>query len=388
MHLVGFSDAVMPLPLAPASFALADNQEVDAYGYGCTSISYNKAALKKGSYTKYSCTTSASLRSTKPGSYVQESDCTIALDWCLRNAGQSEIENGDSGGPWVTDLSNPFIVGVTSFNSAPKVTSPTAVDWQAHAAARATDPAVHSWLTSTAGIVNAHPAIFRNPANGASWEFGTDGFRHSIPDGGTYLCLTASGLAVYNLDSFTLAEMPLSPNNATCSAGPNLIANGSFESDNFGDYTLDLGGTAPLTGWDTNANGTYPWGLSNNNSLGAGPAADGNQWVVVGNYYNGGTWVEQTLTGLTVGETYTVSFATASEEPNGGGQALVQVSFPAGSDTLAQTFQAPPTKVNYWDTWATNALNFVANSSSVTVRFEGLAGPGGDPGVDNVSVTR
>ncbi len=177
----------------------------------------------------------------------------------------------------------------------------------------------------------------------------------------------------------------------TCTKPSTIIpvVNGSFEADTFGyNGTLDLGGTNPLTGWTTLHNGTYPWGLPYPNYFTAGPTPYGNQWVIVGDYGNGGTWIEQTLNGLTPGHTYNLNFAAASELPNGGGQSLLGVSFPSGSNTPGQTIAAPLTQVNYWDTWASFSVSFTASNSSVTFRFTGLAASfGSDPGIDNVSVT-
>jgi hypothetical protein len=165
-------------------------------------------------------------------------------------------------------------------------------------------------------------------------------------------------------------------------AAPSVV-NGSFETDQFGfSGTLDLGGTNPLTGWTTGHNGTYPWGLPNSNSYNAGPTPYGNQWVIVGNYGAGGTYIQQDVGGFTVGQRYTLSFALASE--NVGEQAPVEVSFPSGSITASQTFHAPKRVANYWDTWQTFSMDFVAISSNVTIRLAGLAG--GDAGIDNVSV--
>ena len=176
----------------------------------------------------------------------------------------------------------------------------------------------------------------------------------------------------------------LTISNAVAAGG---VVNGSFEADPFSfNGTLDLGGTSPLTGWTTLHNGTYPWGLPNSNYFNGGPTPYGNQWVIVGNYGQGGTWIEQTVGGFTVGEASTLSFALASEEPGSQVGALVQVSFPSGSSTASQTFEAPLRGANYWDTWGSFSMQFVPTATSVTIRFAGLAGPGFDAGIDNVTV--
>jgi PEP-CTERM motif len=167
------------------------------------------------------------------------------------------------------------------------------------------------------------------------------------------------------------------------------VANGSFEADTFSfSGTLSLGCGNTLTGWQTQCSPdqVYPWGLPNSNTYNAGPTPYGNQWVIVGDFGNGGSAIYQTVSGFNVSQTYTLNFSLASEFVSGTG-AMIDVSFPSGSSTGSATFTAPPRGANYWDTWASFAYNFVATSSSVTIRFDGLAGPGGDAGIDNVSVT-
>lgn len=375
--------AALPMPLAPGGFSIPDEESATAYGYGHVSEKYDTSGtLKSGKDSDV-------LRSTKSGSYVVDLDCTLSTKWCMRRTGASQVLHGDSGGPWVLSPENPFIIGVSSslagFQAGPKQTG----FFTYAAATRTTEQSLHTWITNTAGIVEGNPGvIYRNPDTAQAWLLGPDGFRHSIPDGGTYLCLTAKGHQVINLTTFLLAELPLSTTDATCTTGTNLVVNGDFEADTFAySGSLGLGTGSPLTGWTTNSNGTYPWGLPNINSYNAGPTPNHDQWVIVGNFYLGGTWIQQTLTGLTVGDTYTLSLATASEERNGGGQALLEVSFPSGSSTPAQTVNAPATLSNLWDTWTTSAINFEATSTSVTIRFLGLAGPGGDPGIDDVTVS-
>ncbi len=171
----------------------------------------------------------------------------------------------------------------------------------------------------------------------------------------------------------------------TAVAAPTIV-NGSFEADVFSasgyGYSIGLGGVNPLTGWTTLNIGEYPWGLQNQNAFGAGPTPFGNQWVVVGYYGMGGSWIQQVVSGFTVGQTNTLSFALSSEDE---AATLAQVSFPSGSSTPAQTFVGPPAFL--WDTWRIFSMNFVATSTTVTIRFTGLAGLyGDDPGIDNVII--
>jgi hypothetical protein len=168
-------------------------------------------------------------------------------------------------------------------------------------------------------------------------------------------------------------------------AAPTVV-NGSFEADTFSfGGTLGLGCGNTLTGWQTqcSADQIYPWGLPNSNQYGAGPTPYGNQWVIVGDYGKGGSGIFQTVTGFNIGQTYTLNFALASEELGAG--ALVQVSFPTGSSTGSLIFAAP---IGFlWNNWGTYTDPFVATASSVTIRFDGLAGTGFDAGIDNVYIT-
>lgn len=164
-----------------------------------------------------------------------------------------------------------------------------------------------------------------------------------------------------------------------------MVVNGGFEADPFGTFVLGLGCGSPLTGWQTqcSADHVYPWGI--NNASGYGPTPYGSQFVVVGYYGQGGTAIFQSVPGFTAGQTYTLNFALASEEPGAG--ALVEVSFPTGSSTGSQIFSAPLRGANFWDTWGMFSYDFVATDTNVTIRFDGLAGAGYDPGIDNVYIT-
>jgi len=193
------------------------------------------------------------------------------------------------------------------------------------------------------------------------------------------LLFTTTGLAV-------LVLCMVSP-----ALGQNLVVNGSFETDpctgSGVGFKLGLIGSA-VTGWNIPAtDGTYPWCLQNSNAFSAGPAAAGNQWLVLGEVATAVPYtIQQTLTGLNPGGTYMLTFAIASES---GCCSVAEVSFPSGSSTAAQTFTAPASG-NFWTAWATKTMNFIATSSSVTLQFKNLvsAQTGGlDLGLDNVSVT-
>lgn len=184
----------------------------------------------------------------------------------------------------------------------------------------------------------------------------------------------------------------------TISPATNLVTNGSFEADscnlNGGGYRLGLSGS-DMSGWFIPAtDGVYPWCLSNGNSLGAGPTPYGNQWLVIGETgADGGTGpfdytIQQTVGGLVPGQTYTLSFAIASEEFC---CSQIEVSFLSGSSTGPMAFTAPA-GLN-WGNWATESMSFLATGSSATLQFKDLAvgAPGGpfagaDVGLDNVVI--
>jgi hypothetical protein len=176
-----------------------------------------------------------------------------------------------------------------------------------------------------------------------------------------------------------------------------FIVNGSFEADAFTGsgvgFKLGLVGN-DVTGWFIpSSDGVYPWGLQNTNAFGGGPTPYGNQWLVLGETgASGGTpkdyTIQQTMTGLTPGKTYSLSFAISSEE---GCCSNVEVSFLSGSSTGAKDFTAPAV-TNFWNVWATESETFVATSGSVILQFKDLAveairpNAGADLGLDNVSV--
>ena len=178
-----------------------------------------------------------------------------------------------------------------------------------------------------------------------------------------------------------------------------VVTNGSFEADTWSPEISDLGGVNSITGWTavrSPSNTFYVHGYNNAAEVGNTPF--GNQFVVLGPTNVGGNYVEQAVSGFTIGATYTLSFGIASEcgdfsfgcgaGPNP--HARVGVSFPSGSSTPSADFLAPAAESNFWDIWATFTDNFVATSSTVEIRFLDLGGVdnGFDIGLDNISVSQ
>ncbi len=178
---------------------------------------------------------------------------------------------------------------------------------------------------------------------------------------------------------------------ATPALAQNLVVNGSFEADpcttphGVPGERLGLSGS-DMSGWYIpSTDGTYPWCLQNTNQYLAGPAADGNQWLVLGRANTGTHYtIQQTLSGLTSGGVYNLGFSIASEN---GCCSLAEVSFLSGSSTPFQMFTAP-TSGEFWTQWGAESMNFVASSPSVTFQFRDLStdGFGQDLGLDAVSV--
>ncbi|MHB8529448.1 MAG: PEPxxWA-CTERM sorting domain-containing protein [Caulobacteraceae bacterium] len=164
-----------------------------------------------------------------------------------------------------------------------------------------------------------------------------------------------------------------------------FIVNGSFEANNWGPtYVLGLIGN-DVTGWYIpNGDGIYPWGI--NNGSGYGPADTGSQFLVLGRWGTAAQYtIQQTMTGLTPGDTYHLTFAIASEQ---GCCAVAGVSFLSGSSTAAQDFTAP-TSGSFWTAWGHESMDFMATASSVTLQFQDILPTvaGYDLGLDSVSVT-
>ena len=99
-------------------------------------------------------------------------------------------------------------------------------------------------------------------------------------------------------------------------------------------------------------------------------AGDGKQFVTLGSGFDEppafAAW-SQTLTGLTVGGSYLLTFMMAAEGTDSGPQSLT-AGFSSGSSTPSETFSAV-NGANYWRNWVPESMTFVASSSSVASSF-------------------
>lgn len=171
---------------------------------------------------------------------------------------------------------------------------------------------------------------------------------------------------------------------AICVAAPasaNLLVNGSFEDSSFngpGGYVLGLTGN-DVPGWYIpSSDGTYPWGLTNTNTFGGGPADTGNQWLVLGEANTAESFtIQQTVAGLTPGQLYTLSWAAASE---GGCCSPGLLTFLSGSSATPYAFNAPNSGL-WWTAWGHYSLTFLVNDPTLTFQFMN-DGPTQDNGLD------
>jgi hypothetical protein len=154
--------------------------------------------------------------------------------------------------------------------------------------------------------------------------------------------------------------------------------NGSFEAD----ATTGFQSVDP-TGWVTHRTGAPPY-LINNSTYGNTPF--GNQFLAIGGSEDGAaSWIEQTLSGFTIGNTYLLTWAQSSEYVSSD---QLRVSFTSGSSTAPQVFTTPPYPggTQFWIGWTNESMSFVANAASVTFHFQGVSSANYEVGVDNFQI--
>ena len=150
------------------------------------------------------------------------------------------------------------------------------------------------------------------------------------------------------------------------------VVNGSFENVVIGAPYLSTD-PADVPGWTHGGSAGDALLMRVGYVDGTGRVAttgQGSQFVIMGGgsgVFGTASWL-QTLTGLTPGTTYLLSFMMAAEATVAGQQSIT-VDFPSGSPTSAQVFTSAMPTGNYWTDWTTQTLNFVAASSSVGLRF-------------------
>ena len=154
------------------------------------------------------------------------------------------------------------------------------------------------------------------------------------------------------------------------------IINGSFEDGHnapSGNYVTLGSGSTDITGWTVGGAGidwiNQYW-----------TASDGNLSLDLSG--NGPGSIEQLLTGLTIGQTYAVSFDMAGN--NDGGSTVKQLTADPGSWVFYfDVTGTDNTNMN----WTTKTFNFTANSTSVNLKFMSDETNPFGPALDNVRIS-
>lgn len=159
------------------------------------------------------------------------------------------------------------------------------------------------------------------------------------------------------------------------------FVNGSFEAD----PTTGFQHVSSLTGWTVFSTGAPPY-LINNAVYGNTPY--GNQFLALGGVEdNASSYIEQTVSGFNVGDTYQLSWGQSSEYVSSD---QLQVSFVSGSSTPSQIFTSVPYPggSQFWFNWQTMTMDFTPTSGSVDFHFQGVPNSGSyEVGVDNFQLT-
>jgi hypothetical protein len=170
------------------------------------------------------------------------------------------------------------------------------------------------------------------------------------------------------------------------------ITNGDFEAVAIGSPFV-TSNAADIPGWThtgTVGDGLL-WAIGYADGSGSVTVAgSGKQFVTLGGGFDAAgsaTW-STTITGLTAGDSYVLSFDTATELGTGvepGGPQTMTVGFSSGSSTLPESFTSPDSAAAYWRTWVAQNYAFVASASSAVVDFS-VTNQQYDMGLDAVSI--
>jgi len=180
---------------------------------------------------------------------------------------------------------------------------------------------------------------------------------------------------------------------AAALAGP-IVVNGSFETVQIGAPFVSSN-PADIPGWTHSGSpgDGLLWAVGYSDGNGSVTTAGaGNQFVTLGGGFGGpgsAVW-SSTITGLTVGDSYVLSFMTATELGTGiepGGPQTMTVGFSSGSSTSPQSFTSPDSSAAYWRTWVTQDYTFLATASSAVVDFS-VTNQQYDMGLDNVTISQ
>jgi len=121
---------------------------------------------------------------------------------------------------------------------------------------------------------------------------------------------------------------------------------------------------------------------------------EGSHFAIIG---GGGDFpslsLSQAITGLTISNSYTVTFYLGGENWHSSTTEQVQVSMLSGSSTGSQTYSAPHSTCNgcfgssgLWTNWTAFTYSFLATGTSAQIRFMNVSSSADDTGIDNVSI--
>jgi Protein of unknown function (DUF642) len=166
------------------------------------------------------------------------------------------------------------------------------------------------------------------------------------------------------------------------------ITNGSFEAVQIsGEFSSN---PADIPGW------THTGDPGDSLLWRAGPqccggtdmalAGDGNQFVTLGGGFDapGSAAWSQTISGLTIGQSYDINFLMASEGETATQQITAGIT--SGSLTPSETFTSLPTSSLFWLNWGPEEYTFMATATSATLQFS-VTNQQYDVGLDAVSIT-
>lgn len=219
---------------------------------------------------------------------------------------------------------------------------------------------------------------------------------------------TPSLTKILALTGFTVATTIYSVNPAQAT---NLVSNGSFESS--GGVGQLTGGITTLDNWtvgtpvdgapspfvfitDNNADSTglesvfgtlFIWGTGNGVNNGFTGSSDGGYFLGINSSY-GTAPISQTISGLTIGNNYTLSFEWAgSQLTNTSGDTQQGLNITFGGDTVSTTAVNVPSKG--FNPWQTESYTFTATSTTQTLSFLATGTSGLSPFtlLDGVSLT-
>jgi PEP-CTERM motif len=172
------------------------------------------------------------------------------------------------------------------------------------------------------------------------------------------------------------------------------IVNGSFEAVQIGSPFFSVN-PSDIPGWTHSGTvgDALLWSVGYADGGGsATTAGDGRQFVTLGGGFDAAgsaTWSTM-ITSLVAGDSYVLSFMTATESgyaggPEPGGPQTMTVGFSSGSSTLPESFTSPLSSANYWRVWVAQSYTFEATAASAIVDFS-VTNQQYDVGLDNVTV--